>query len=271
LNVSIDFFVETALKNPALMNKILSSFITDLKALDQRVIFTFIYTSAGLSAIYYLKEPSAASKILNPLGLESLSILISDSTRTNFYQLCWWVIIVTLFYLVIPALVIKFYWKENLTDYGLKLSGQEKILPILAPVSLFLLPAITFLSATSAFASKYPFLQLKSEMPSFSTLLIFWEILYFLQFFGLEFFFRGFLVQSLKPVFGMYSVLIMTVPYCMIHFGKPPLETFSAIIAGLFLGWLSFRSGSIFIGLLLHCLIAFAMDLTALYHKGLFS
>jgi membrane protease YdiL (CAAX protease family) len=96
-----------------------------------------------------------------------------------------------------------------------------------------------------------------------------WELIYFVQFFGLEFFFRGFLVHSLKPALGKYAIFVMTVPYCMIHFGKPPAETFAAIFAGVFLGWLSYRSGSILLGLILHCAVAFAMDILALNNKGL--
>ena len=43
----------------------------------------------------------------------------------------------------------------------------------------------------------------------------------------------------------------------------------AAIIAGIFLGWLSYRSGSILLGLILHCTVAVSMDVLALSHKGL--
>ena len=101
-----------------------------------------------------------------------------------------------------------------------------------------------------------------------STLLI-WELIYFLQFFGLEFFFRGFLLHSLKPSIGIYSIFVMMVPYCMIHWGKPIPETFAAIFAGIFLGWLSYRNGNIWMGLVLHCTVAFSMDVMSLFNKGL--
>ena len=96
-----------------------------------------------------------------------------------------------------------------------------------------------------------------------------WGLIYFFQLFGLEFFFRGFLVHSLKKSLGLYSIFVMTVPYCMIHFSKQPAETLSAIAAGIFLGWLSYKNGSIWLGLILHCTVAFSMDIFALYAKGL--
>ena len=67
----------------------------------------------------------------------------------------------------------------------------------------------------------------------------------------------------------MYSILAMTVPYTMIHFQKPPAEAFAAVLAGIFLGWISYRNGTIWLGLVLHCAVAFSMDLFALNNKGL--
>jgi membrane protease YdiL (CAAX protease family) len=101
---------------------------------------------------------------------------------------------------------------------------------------------------------------------SFKHLLI-WEAFYFLQFVGLEFFFRGFMVHALKKHFGFYSVFVMMVPYCMIHFGKPLPEAFGAILAGIILGILSLKSNLIWLGVLLHFSVALAMDCFSLMHR----
>lgn len=94
-----------------------------------------------------------------------------------------------------------------------------------------------------------------------------WEALYFCQFFALEFFFRGFMVHGLKHRFGIYSVLVMMIPYCMIHFGKPLPETLAAILAGLVLGILSLKTHSILLGVAIHYSVGLMMDLAALWHK----
>ena len=75
---------------------------------------------------------------------------------------------------------------------------------------------------------------------------------------------------GLKNRFGFYSIFIMTIPYCMIHFGKPMPETIGAIIAGLILGTLSMKSRSILLGVLIHYSIAISMDMCALWRKGYF-
>ena len=41
----------------------------------------------------------------------------------------------------------------------------------------------------------------------------------------LEFFFRGFILHGTKQRFGFYAIFVMIIPYCMIHFGKPIVET----------------------------------------------
>jgi membrane protease YdiL (CAAX protease family) len=96
-----------------------------------------------------------------------------------------------------------------------------------------------------------------------------WEALYLLQFISLEFFFRGFMVHGMKHRFGIYSVLVMTIPYCMIHFGKPLPETIAAIVAGIVLGTLSLKSRSILLGVCIHYSVGLMMDLAALWQKGL--
>jgi membrane protease YdiL (CAAX protease family) len=75
------------------------------------------------------------------------------------------------------------------------------------------------------------------------------------------------MVHSLKKQFGIYSIFIMMIPYCMIHFGKPMSETLGAIFAGIILGALSLKSNSIWLGVLLHFSVAIAMDCFALLHR----
>lgn len=94
-------------------------------------------------------------------------------------------------------------------------------------------------------------------------------MLYFAQFAALEFFFRGYMVHGLKPRLGWLAVFVMIIPYCMIHFEKPALESLAAIIAGAALGLLSYRYKSIWLGVALHCSVALTMDLMALWRKGL--
>ncbi len=63
-------------------------------------------------------------------------------------------------------------------------------------------------------------------------------------FFAWEFHFRGFLLGVLKRRFGILAIVIQTVPFVMMHFGKPSSESLAAVVAGIALGWWAYRSRS---------------------------
>lgn len=241
----------------------------DIAGLDRRAVFAFAYAAVGLTCITYFKNPDYLAAILSRTRYAGIGETAAHPTDNNLYSLIWWVFVSVMFYFVIPALFVKFVQKRPLSEIGLALHLEKNFLKLLGLCIAIMVPLVYLMSLTSGFSSKYPFLKVYNGDPYFGSTLLIWELIYFFQFFGLEFFFRGFLVHSLKPSLGLYSIFAMMVPYTMIHFQKPMPETFAAIIAGIFLGWLSLKNGTIWMGLILHCTVAFTMDIFALYHKGL--
>jgi len=241
----------------------------DLRRLDSRAVLAFIYAAVGLTCISYLKNPWYLQKLLYATPFSHIGDEAVGPTHNNLYALIWWVAVSVFFYLVVPAAIVKFVQKRPLTEIGLAHRIEPGFAKLLAVCITVMLPLTYLMSLTSGFSAKYPFLQVYDSAPYLSSTLLIWELVYFLQFFGLEFFFRGFMVHSLKPSLGAYSIFAMTVPYTMIHFQKPMAEAFAAVIAGIFLGWISYRNGTIWLGLVLHCAVAFSMDILALYNKGL--
>jgi uncharacterized protein len=241
----------------------------DLRGLDSRAVFAFVYAAVGLTCISYLKNPWYLQKLLRLTPFAWIGDEALEPTRNNLYALIWWVAVSVSFYFVVPATFVKFVQKRPLTEVGLAHRVEPGFAKLLATCIAVMLPLTYAMSLTSGFSAKYPFLQVYDSAPYLSTTLLVWELVYALQFFGLEFFFRGFMVHSLKPSLGFYSIFAMTVPYTMIHFQKPMAEAFAAVIAGVFLGWISYRNGTIWLGLVLHCTVAFSMDILALWNKGL--
>lgn len=242
----------------------------DFSVLDRRAVGALVYTAFALTCIYYLGNSQKFVDLLSQtrFSADAAAALFSDD-KNNLASLAYWISVVVLFYFVVPALGIRYVLKQDLKDYGLNLKSEKGFWKLYLQCAAIMLPLVYLVSLTEGFANKYPFLKIYDGEPYFGSALLVWELLYFLQFFGLEFFFRGFLVHSLKRALGFYSIFVMTVPYCMIHFGKPMAESFAAIFAGIFLGWLSYKNNSIWLGLLLHCTVALAMDVLALHHKGL--
>ena len=251
------------------MLEILDQIKQDFRPLDRRAIFAFVYAAVGLTCIAYFRNPDYLELILKNTRYADIGTEAAHPTANNLYSLVWWVVVSVLFYFVVPALFVKFVQKRPLSEIGLSFKLETGFAKLLVTCVAIMLPIVYLMSLTNGFSTKYPFLHVYNGDPYFSATLLIWELVYFFQFFGLEFFFRGFLVHSFKPSLGAYSIFAMTVPYCMIHFQKPMPETFAAIFAGIFLGWISYKYGTIWLGLVLHCTVAFSMDILALYHKGL--
>lgn len=225
----------------------------DGEAFDKKVIVICILAAICLTLNKYLPEVVSVFHFTDNAQLAGLAD---------------WVFVLFVFYFIVPALVVKIFFKEKLSDYGLKLKGSFKDYWIYIVMLCVMVPLVAFFSTTTSFQAKYPFYDLSPGEKLFPNFWI-WQVLYFLQFFALEFFFRGFMVHGLKHRFGIYSVLVMTIPYCMIHFGKPFPETIAAIIAGIVLGILSLKTRSILLGVAIHYSVGLLMDLAALWHKVL--
>lgn len=166
---------------------------------------------------------------------------------------------------LVPAAVIFWVIGESPRAYGYRIQGTLRHFPPYAVMYLLMLPLLIWASSFESFLSYYPFYDRAAEGGA-----AFWlyEIGYAFQFVGIEAFFRGFLTFGLAKRFGMLAVPIMTVPYVMIHFGKPAPEAFAAILAGLALGYLALRSKSFVPGIFLHVGVAMTMDLLVLWRTG---
>lgn len=179
----------------------------------------------------------------------------------------WWGLCCLAFLVVIPMIVGRFLARRSPRALGLRLKGTGRDAWTYLYLFLIFFPVIYLVSLSDDFQRTYPFY--KPARGSIGEDFLVFEIVYCLQFFAVEFFFRGFLVLGLKRTLGWASVLVMLAPYCMIHYYKPMPEAMGAIGAGLVLGTLSWRTGTILYGWALHYSVALSMDLLALHHRGL--
>jgi membrane protease YdiL (CAAX protease family) len=166
-------------------------------------------------------------------------------------------------YVVLPAITIWLMPGERVRDYYVSARGFLRHLWIYVVLYLAILPAVIIASRTEAFSATYPFYKLANRS-TFDFLA--WQALYAVQFFALEFFFRGYMLRGLGQVMGSKAIFVMIVPYCMIHYGKPFAETLGAVGAGIILGTLAMRTKSIWGGVAIHVGVAVTMDALALGH-----
>lgn len=243
----------------------------NVSKIDVKVVLICLIVPFSLTCTRYLGDAYYLISILRDLNLtglaQAMSHLLEQHANAQLHQLIYWATVIIFFYFVFPTSIILFVFKEKLADYGLQLKNAGQGYWLYLGMLAVMVPLVFYFSNSQNFLDRYPFYDVARNESLFPNLLI-WEIVYFLQFFALEFFFRGFILHGTKQRFGFYAIFVMVIPYCMIHFGKPMPETIAAIIAGVVLGFLSLKSKSIWLGVMIHCSVALTMDLCAMYRKG---
>ena len=240
---------------------------------DWKVVGVLVLVAVVLTLQEYLLRPAEYAEFLHWME-RSFSGMINAETwmsleNYSFGFLLYWACGQTLLYVVPPIIFIRFVWKKNLGDYGVKLKGVFSLWWMYFLMLGVMVPIVFVVSRSEGFQATYPFFEPFPNEPLWPRFWI-WEGAYFLQFVGLEFFFRGFLLHGIRRQFGAYAIFVMMVPYCMIHFGKPMPETFAAIAAGIILGFMSLKTRSIWMGAALHVSVALTMDMCALWRAGKF-
>ncbi len=247
------------------------------KRADVKVILVLITAALVLTAQAYYASGSTLYTVAGILGdrgrpdlADSLHDWISNPETREIASGSYWALFSFATYFFIPWLVIRLVFRERLADYGFKPHGALKDWPIYIVFLSVMLPLLFWVSRQQHFQQTYPFYHLRLDEPLWPYFWA-WEACYFLQFVGLEFFFRGFMVHGTKHRFGVYAIFVMAVPYCMIHFQKPMLETCGALIAGVALGFMSLKTRSIWMGAAIHMTVALSMDFLSLWRKGFLS
>jgi len=161
-------------------------------------------------------------------------------------------------YFVLAILIIKFILREKLGNYGLTFGDSKAGLKYSSIFLIVMFPLVWIASSMPDFTSKYP--HLLSTRTNWEKFFIY-ESGMLLYMFGWEFIWRGFLLFGLKEKFGFYAVFIQMIPFVILHNGKPALETFGAILGGLALGVLAYRTNSFYYCVITHMGVMFSIDL----------
>jgi uncharacterized protein len=237
----------------------------DSRRADVKVIAVLVTAAVVLTLQNYFGGSGDFALFLGLL--ERLGGPSVAGTEVNSH--CYWAAFSFVTYFFIPFAVVRLVFRERLGDYGLKPRGALRDGWIYAVFFCVMVPLLLLVSHDAHFQRTYPFYNPPPGEPLWPNFWK-WEAFYFLQFIGLEFFFRGFMVHGTKHRFGVYSIFVMMVPYCMIHYAKPLPETCGAIVAGIVLGFMSLKTGSIWLGTAIHMSVALSMDFLSMWRKGFF-
>lgn len=241
---------------------------------DRRPVVLFVITAIVLTVQQYYDHEFYLNYVRpwlyeverDPSKLPLLGPYVSLRKYQDLYQLYWWAMMRIVGYTIVPLTLWKIIFpKDSILDMGLRAGGLLKHAWIYLLCLAVVIPATIIVASQPDFGNYYPFYKKASR--SWWDLGA-WEIAYILQFLGLEIFFRGFWLSGLRKSLGSGAIFAMCVPYCMIHYGKPYMETCGAVVAGIALGSVAMRTKSIYSGFLVHVTVALLMDFLALNNKG---
>jgi len=236
---------------------------------DLRPTIVFCLAAVLLTAMEYWGMPDTFRTLVRTLASREGDPhgFWTGLHRSPFYGLMlhgWWAGARVLGFFVLPAVAVRLYG-DRIRDQGLVAGSVREDAWMYAVLLAFMVPVIVGVSFRTEFTSYYPFY--RSARRSWFDLLA-WEGMYIAQFFALEFFFRGWFLTACRSAMGSTAIFAMIVPYVMIHFGKPVIETLAATFAGLILGTMAMHSRSIWGGFFVHVGVAVSMDIAALLRTG---
>jgi CAAX protease family protein len=139
------------------------------------------------------------------------------------------------YYLLVPLAAGWLLFRDKPRDYGIRI-GLWK-------------PAIVW--STACLAAMALILYGVGRMPDFRSYyhrsVIDWpELLLYSALFMLawEFLFRGYMLFGLEKSMGKSAIFVQTIPFVLLHFGKPFLETLACIPGGFIFGYVAYRTRS---------------------------
>lgn len=148
---------------------------------------------------------------------------------------------------LLPILTILIFLRKNPLDFGLRIGKYRVWIPL---VVVFLAIAVPILYLSSDMSSVQGYYRNHRNSELFSYI---WQMgLYML---GWEFLFRGFMIFGLKDKFKEGSILIQMIPFVLLHFGKPEIETISTIFTGILWGYICYRGNSFWPAYIMHMVV----------------
>lgn len=194
-----------------------------------------------------------------PRGFLRAAAQLTGTESPRFPVYLWSHLLALVLLFVVP-LVLARMDRMGPVALGLGVGGARREFVLVAVMYALFVPVVLAVSQTPSFQAAYPRLH---AARSSVTIFAWFHLAYLIKWTAWEFFFRGYLLFVFERTLGSRAVLISTIPFALMHYGKPPLEMYASIGAGFLLCWLALRGRSIWPGVLLHWAVATTMELFA--------
>jgi len=191
----------------------------------------------------YIKNRVIGSYDLNLIAVVCISTLVLTLDRYYHLDVAFPRASELVYYLLIPLAAGFLLFRDKPWDYGIRI-GRWKPAIVLTAASLAAMALILYgVARIPEFRSYY--YRYDIDWPG----LLLSHALYM---FAWEFLFRGYMLFGLERSIGISAIFVQTVPFVLLHFGKPFLETLACIPGGFILGYVAYRTRSFLPSFVIH-------------------
>ena len=161
---------------------------------------------------------------------------------------------------LLPSFLIKYAFKEKLSDFGLNIPNIKETLKLSLTILLIFLPIIFFLSGQKSFEDYY---FINGQLNIFFLLTSAFASLFY--YFSEEFLFRGFLFFGLWNRLKIHSFWIISLLFSFLHLSKAKGEFIFAFFFSLAACYLSLKTKSFIPAVLVHFILALTLNILVYY------
>jgi len=183
----------------------------------------------------YIKNRTKKGYDLNLIAVVGISTLVLVLRRYYPLDIDFPRATQLIYYLLVPLAAGWLLFRDKPWDYGIRI-GRWKPAIILTAASLGAMALILYgTGRMPEFRSYYQMHDI--DWP---------ELLlnHSLYMFAWEFLFRGYMLFGLERSIGKSAIFVQTIPFVLLHLGKPFLETLVCIPGGFILGYIAYRTRS---------------------------
>jgi hypothetical protein len=142
----------------------------------------------------------------------------------------------------LPLLVVLLGFRERPSRFGLAFGDWRWGLGLLLVGLAVMTPIIAWLTALPEFGAYYgrdPAAAIGQDTLATAALRTGLEVI------PAEFLLRGFVMFALLRRIGPLAIVVVQVPFILVHLGKPEIELWSTFLGGSIYAWLDWRTGSV--------------------------
>jgi membrane protease YdiL (CAAX protease family) len=150
------------------------------------------------------------------------------------------------YYAAVPLLVIVLFLRRNPLDFGLRF-GNVRTWGFYTVVTCLVSLPILYIASLNHVLHGYYLIE-DFDLSEYSLVTVF-------SLLASEFILRGFLLFGLKDKLKEGSILVQMVPFVLLHFGKPEIETISTILTGICFGYVAYKGNSYWPAFIIHVFI----------------